>query len=395
MDNCHNVPIRYLLSESISLFTFAICRSLRVWAFGVREREYLHTSHEKSSVLCNWLMKHITYSDDLVHVMRNRSGNDGKGGEVAGCANMWNILAGVSIYYPLSIGLTFFQKWFIKGYEFPLFVVTSHYAIKYLFAMFIRFFLEYRSGRRIRVPFKDQLQWLVPIGICASLDIGLSNWGLKYVTVSFFTMAKSSSILFMVTFALLLHLERWRPILAISAGLIAFGLFLFTWRSAMFEVRGLLLIELAAACTGLRWTVSQIVMQGDEKLLKHPLDMVVSVQPWMFVAILPLFFVYEGSQLSFDKITHYRNEYAPFYVLFFISSGGLLAFAMEMAEYLLLVYTSGITLNIFGIIKVNTVGLFLCFGGMVLHAFSKRRLLKDRTKSPVPDKRRLLMDVDL
>lgn len=46
--------------------------------------------------------------------MRNRSGNEDKEGEVPDNANMWNILAGVCIYYPLSIGLTFFQKWFIK-----------------------------------------------------------------------------------------------------------------------------------------------------------------------------------------------------------------------------------------------------------------------------------------
>uniref|UniRef100_A0A0R3RXE9 TPT domain-containing protein n=1 Tax=Elaeophora elaphi TaxID=1147741 RepID=A0A0R3RXE9_9BILA len=347
--------------------------------------------------------------------MRNRSGNEDKEGEISDSVNMWNILAGVCMYYPLSIGLTFFQKWFIKNYEFPLLVVTCHYAIKYFFAMIFRFVLECRADRRIRISFKEQLQWLVPIGICASLDIGLSNWGLKYVTVSFFTMAKSSSILFMVTFALLLHLERWRPVLVISAGFIAFGLFLFTWRSSQFELRGLLLIELAAACTGLRWTVSQIVMQGEERILKHPLDMVVYVQPWMFLAILPLFFMYEGSHLSFDKMTHCLNEHAPFYVLFFISFGGLLAFAMEMAdvlEYLLLVYTSSITLNIFGIIKevvtlslahfingdyfslVNTVGLLLCFCGMLLHAFSKRTLLNARTNSRMLDRRRLLTDVD-
>lgn len=42
-----------------------------------------------------------------------------------------------------------------------------------------------------------------------------------------------------------------------------------------------------------------------------------------------------GSQLSFDKVTHYLNEHAPFYVLFFISFGGLLAFAMEMAGNIL------------------------------------------------------------
>lgn len=68
------------------------------------------------------------------------------------------------------------------------------------------------------------------------------------------------------------------------------------FRSAQFELPGLLLIELAAACTGLRWTVSQIVMQGEKKLLKHPMDMIIYVQPWMFLAILPLLLLYEGNK---------------------------------------------------------------------------------------------------
>ncbi|VDN39209.1 unnamed protein product [Gongylonema pulchrum] len=29
-------------------------------------------------------------------------------------AMLWKVLAGVCLYYPLSIGLTFYQKWFIK-----------------------------------------------------------------------------------------------------------------------------------------------------------------------------------------------------------------------------------------------------------------------------------------
>ncbi|VDN39210.1 unnamed protein product [Gongylonema pulchrum] len=90
---------------------------------------------------------------------------------------LWKVLAGVCLYYPLSIGLTFYQKWFIKNYKLPLFVVTFHYATKFLFAFVIRFLLEcYTGGRRVRVPFKDQLQWLVPIGICASLDIGILDF---------------------------------------------------------------------------------------------------------------------------------------------------------------------------------------------------------------------------
>jgi len=71
----------------------------------------------------------------------------------------------------------------------------------------------------------------MPIGFCSSLDIGLSNWSLEYVTISLYTMAKSSSILFIVGFSLLLGLEKWRMSLGLEASLIALGLFLFTWQS--------------------------------------------------------------------------------------------------------------------------------------------------------------------
>ena len=86
----------------------------------------------------------------------------------------------VALYYPLSVGLTFYQKWFIKSFHYPLFIVTGHYATKFLLALFIRFGSEVLNGnRRVRVPLSEQVKWLMPVGVCASLDIGLSNWALE------------------------------------------------------------------------------------------------------------------------------------------------------------------------------------------------------------------------
>uniref|UniRef100_A0A914DPN3 Sugar phosphate transporter domain-containing protein n=1 Tax=Acrobeloides nanus TaxID=290746 RepID=A0A914DPN3_9BILA len=234
----------------------------------------------------------------------------------------------------------------------------------------------------------------MPVGICASLDIGLSNWALEYVTISLYTMAKSSSILFIVGFSLLLRLERWKPILGATAALISSGLFLFTWKSTQLDLLGLLLIELAALCTGIRWAVSQYIMQREESPtpLRHPLDMVAHVQPWMILAILPMILIFEGSEITFQSITHYNGAFQPFVIFSLLVTGGLIAFLMEMSEYLLLMATSGITLNILGIIKevislllahllhgdnyvsgVNLVGLLLVFIGMSLHGFSRHK----------------------
>ncbi|KAK6044280.1 hypothetical protein COOONC_18215 [Cooperia oncophora] len=235
------------------------------------------------------------------------------------------------LYYPLSIGLTFYQKWFIKNYKLPLFVVCWHYIVKYVAAICIRFLYEVLHKKRIRLHMKEQLRWLAPIGICASLDIGLSNWALEYVTVSLYTMAKSSSILFIVAFSLLLRLERWRPTLGLEAAFIASGLFLFTWHSSQLDLTGLLLVELAASCTGVRWTVSQLVMQREEQALNHPLDMVAHVQPWMLIPIVPLIIVFEGAELSYDSILYLNGHYAPVQIALLVICGGLLAFCMEMS----------------------------------------------------------------
>ncbi|EYC19695.1 hypothetical protein Y032_0023g670 [Ancylostoma ceylanicum] len=316
------------------------------------------------------------------------------------------------LYYPLSIGLTFYQKWFIKNYKLPLFVVCWHYIVKWLAAVCIRAIYEFFHKKRIRLHLKEQLRWLAPIGICASLDIGLSNWALEYVTVSLYTMAKSSSILFIVAFSLLLRLERWRPALGLETGLIATGLFLFTWHSSQLDLTGLLLVELAASCTGVRWTVSQLVMQREEQALNHPLDMVAHVQPWMLIPIVPLIIMFEGGELSYTTVLFYKQHYAPVQVTLLIICGGLLAFCMEMSEYLLLVNTSGITLNIFGIVKevatlllahllnndrlswVNLAGLVLCLSGMTLHGMSRKRQ-RSRPGSPQDDSRKLLMVEDV
>uniref|UniRef100_A0A1I7XMZ2 TPT domain-containing protein n=1 Tax=Heterorhabditis bacteriophora TaxID=37862 RepID=A0A1I7XMZ2_HETBA len=217
------------------------------------------------------------------------------------------------LYYPLSIGLTFYQKWFIKNYKLPLFVVCGHYIFKWLAAIIIRFVCECFSKKRLRLSLKDQLRWLAPIGICASLDIGLSNWALEYVTVSLYTMAKSSSILFIVAFSLLLKLERWRPALGLESGFIAIGLFLFTWQSSQLDLTGLLLVELAASCTGIRWTVSQMVMQREEQAIRHPLDMVAHVQPWMLIPIIPLIIAFEGKYFFVLILLTCIVQYGPLF----------------------------------------------------------------------------------
>lgn len=108
---------------------------------------------------------------------------------------------------------------------------------------------------------------------------------------------------------------------------------LFTWRAEHLDLRGLSLVELAAFCTGIRWTVSQLIMQGDEQPspLRHPLDMVAHVQPFMFLTILPVVLFVEGSEITATSVSSFGGDYQPTLVIILVLLGGFLAFLMEMS----------------------------------------------------------------
>ena len=60
-------------------------------------------------------------------------------------------------------------------------------------------------------------------------------------------------------------------------------------------------------------------MQREEHAIRHPLDMVVHVQPWMLIPIVPLIFMFEGTSflkyfISIDKFICISED--PFSMLF-------------------------------------------------------------------------------
>ena len=49
---------------------------------------------------------------------------------------------------------------------------------------------------------------MVPNGVSTGLDIGLSNYSLMLITLSFYTMCKSTTPVFLLTFAFIWGIER-------------------------------------------------------------------------------------------------------------------------------------------------------------------------------------------
>ncbi|KRY34023.1 Solute carrier family 35 member C2 [Trichinella spiralis] len=342
------------------------------------------------------------------------------------------LLAGI-LYYPTSLALTFYQQWVIKqAFQFPLFIVLWHYFLKFFVAWFYRaiYACIYRK-KRVLLQWSKYATAAGIAGVSASLDIGLSNWSFEYTSISLYgfvcssyTMGKSSTIIFILLAAVALSLEKcvrvcvcvcaWDVLLSDEncfiplrsifqnastvsvVCLIAVGVFFVNYKSTQFSWTGFFLIQGASMCGGLRWAASQKLLQKEILGLSNPFDMIYHVQPWMVVGILPLFFAFEARDLALISTTAYGSK--PSSVLrlsALVLIGGLLATLMEVFEYLLLLYTSSLTLSVCSVGKelvtlllayryrndrmslVNTFGLAMCIFGTALHVTMRTKRLRD------------------
>ncbi|KAK7114212.1 solute carrier family 35 member C2-like [Littorina saxatilis] len=297
----------------------------------------------------------------------------------------------IVFYYFFSITLTFYNQHFIHEYKLPLSFTMAHLVFKFMAAGLLRWVLECRSGEpRVLLGWKDYCKRVAPVGIVSSLDIGLSNWSFDFITVSLYTMSKSSAVIFILGFALLFRLEKCRLFQVFVVIFIAVGLFMFTFQSTQFNLEGFIMVMSASALSGLRWTLAQMVLQKNEIGLHNPLDMMYHVQPWMIMTLLPLAAGAEGMALSSTELVFRFAEIAVLAKnMGLVLLGAVLAFFLEFSEFLLVCNTSSLSLSIAGIFKelcilylafyvngdrinfVNGIGLVVCLVGIALHVIIK------------------------
>ncbi|XP_043409740.1 solute carrier family 35 member C2 isoform X1 [Prionailurus bengalensis] len=264
----------------------------------------------------------------------------------------------VLLYYCFSIGITFYNKWLTKSFHFPLFMTMLHLAVIFLFSALSRALVQCSSHRaRVVLSWTDYLRRVAPTALATALDVGLSNWSFLYITVSLYTMTKSSAVLFILIFSLIFKLEELRAALVLVVLLIAGGLFMFTYKSTQFNVEGFALVLGASFIGGIRWTLTQMLLQKAELGLQNPIDTMFHLQPLMFLGLFPLFAIFEGLHLSTsEKIFRFQDTGLLLRVLGSLFLGGILAFGLGFSEFLLVSRTSSLTLSIAGIFKVQTWG---------------------------------------
>ncbi|KAG8960459.1 Triose-phosphate Transporter [Tulasnella sp. 419] len=215
----------------------------------------------------------------------------------------------IASWFGFATLLSLYNKWMFSpayyGFPFPLFVTTMHMLVQFICSALIRMLWPGTFKPPGTPTVKEYAQKCVPCAVTTGLDIGLSNLSLKTITLSLYTMCKSSSLIFVLLFAFLFKLERFSfrlvaVILLITAGVLLMVLSTdvaghgppipsSTSESASEAVRrslsllsnlggsvfrrvpeslktpvfmGVIFVFLASAFGGLRWALTQLLLTG-------------------------------------------------------------------------------------------------------------------------------------
>ncbi|KAJ3564036.1 hypothetical protein NPX13_g7985 [Xylaria arbuscula] len=278
----------------------------------------------------------------------------------------------IVLWYTFSLSISLYNKWMFDSgqlnFPFPLFTTSMHMLVQFSLASLVLYLIpslrpnngahnsdlgRSRHESEPERPIMTKLFYFTRIGPCGAatgLDIGLGNTSLKFITLTFYTMCKSSALAFVLLFAFLFRLETptWR-LVAIIATMTA-GVIMMVAGEVEFHLGGFVLIISSAFFSGFRWGLTQIL------LLRHPatsnpFSSIFFLTPIMFLTLLFIALPVEGFWnfvAAFQTLTaEWGVLKAPLLLLF----PGTIAFLMTASEFALLQRSSVVTLSIAGIFK--------------------------------------------
>jgi solute carrier family 35, member C2 len=133
-------------------------------------------------------------------------------------------------------------------------------------------------------------------------------------------------------FAFLFRLERfsWRLVAVILT--ITGGVVLMVASETQLMIAGMLLVILASALGGLRWALTQILLNKKEMGMDNPVATIFWLAPSMAITLAVMSMIIEGFRDVF-RTKFFDGIVSIMRTLLFILFPGMFAFAMVMTEY--------------------------------------------------------------
>ncbi|KAL3509051.1 hypothetical protein ACH5RR_028452 [Cinchona calisaya] len=275
-------------------------------------------------------------------------------GNVVSVADVLKTLFFILVWYTFSTFLTLYNKTLLGDdmgkFPAPLMMNTVHFTMQAVLSRAITWFWSHRFQPTVIMSWRDYFVRVVPTALSTAMDVNLSNASLVFISVTFATMCKSASPIFLLIFAFAFRLESPSLKLFGIMLIISVGILLTVSKETEFKFWGFIFVMLAAVMSGFRWTMTQILLQKEVYGLKNPLTLMSYVTPVMAIATALLSLVLDPWH-EFKNSDYFDSSWHIIKSCLLMLFGGTLAFFMVLTEYILVSVTSAVTVTIAGVVK--------------------------------------------
>ncbi|KAK4128156.1 TPT-domain-containing protein [Parathielavia appendiculata] len=327
----------------------------------------------------------------------------------------------IGLWYFFSLLISLYNKWMFSpdklNFRFPMFTTAVHFLVQFSLASLILLLfpsLRPKNGHRSDLgqsrhgpeparPVMTKMFYLTrigPCGVATGLDIGLGNTSLQFITLTFYTMCKSSSLAFVLLFAFLFRLETptWKLVGIIAT--MTLGVVMMVAGEVEFKFSGFVLVISAAFFSGFRWGLTQILLLRNPAT-SNPFSSIFFLAPVMFLTLICIAVPVEGAGALLTGLRRIADEKGALVAPLIIVFPGIIAFLMTASEFALLQRTSVVTLSIAGIFKeavtilaaavvfgdtmtaVNVVGLVVTLAAIAAYNWIKISKMRSEVQTDV------------
>ncbi|KAF8482496.1 triose-phosphate transporter family-domain-containing protein [Russula ochroleuca] len=308
-------------------------------------------------------------------------------------------------WFTLALFLSLYNKWMFApehfGFPLPLFVTMLHMFVQASLASILRFGWPRRFRPEYDPSKEDYVKKAIPAAVSSGLDIGLSNLSLKMITLSFYTMCKSSSLVFVLAFAFFFRLETFSLRLIGVILLISAGVLLMVATETHFVLGGFIIVLSASALGGLRWSLTQMLLRDRRSGMSHPVATIFWLAPLMGLTMaIVSAFVESWGELPGSRFLD--GPGAILQTVGLLIFPGIVAFLMVLTEYSIIQRVGVVPMSIAGIAKevatistsallfgdeltplnITGVAVTVCGIGLYTHHNYRKRLESDIPLDP-------------
>ncbi|KAI6135817.1 triose-phosphate transporter family-domain-containing protein [Pisolithus croceorrhizus] len=261
----------------------------------------------------------------------------------------------IVLWFTFATVLSVYNKWMFSldhfGFPYPLFVTTVHMVIQFVLAAALRFIYPQR--------FRPECGPNVRAYGCVRMTVSVmtSSPNIEYA------MCKSSSLIFVLIFAFLFRLEKFSLRLVAVILVIFGGVLLMVASETAFVLSGFILVMTASVCSGLRWSLTQLLMRDKKMGMDSPAAAIFWLSPIMATTLAIISILWEGWDRVFST-PFFGSLASAINTVVMLTLPGFLAFCMVMSEYYIIQRAGVLPMSIAGIAKeVSTITISAWFFG--------------------------------